>query len=200
MTRRHKLLRTIRLDPSDAFVFEPAAQPGEWAVPGGFMFWDRDPRTLSGRVRQAFRSGFLGLTSFGWSTLVVVVEASEEERSAAEQALAAHLLAHHGAPGEADALAAAREEIAYAAELATHPLQTLVALHRTVTEEGDVRELFRTLHTHADARAAAQMPCSAGAFAIVEEAGAAATGVEAGDAAGIDLAALAAERSAAADE
>ena len=27
-----KLLRTIRLDPSDSFVFERAAEPGEWAV------------------------------------------------------------------------------------------------------------------------------------------------------------------------
>ncbi|HVD73162.1 MAG TPA: DUF6505 family protein, partial [Xanthobacteraceae bacterium] len=26
-----KLLRTIRLDPSDTFVFERAADPGEWA-------------------------------------------------------------------------------------------------------------------------------------------------------------------------
>ncbi|MCZ8261422.1 MAG: DUF6505 family protein, partial [Beijerinckiaceae bacterium] len=27
-----RLLRTIRLDPSDAFVFNRAAEPGEWAV------------------------------------------------------------------------------------------------------------------------------------------------------------------------
>ena len=32
-----KLLRTIRLDPSDTFVFERAAEPGEWAVSGAFM-------------------------------------------------------------------------------------------------------------------------------------------------------------------
>ena len=60
-----KLLRTIRLDASDTFVFERAAKPAEWAIPGGFMFADRDPRTLAGRDRQAFRAGFLGLGSFG---------------------------------------------------------------------------------------------------------------------------------------
>ena len=31
-----KLLRTIRLDPSDTFVYARAAAPGEWAVPGAF--------------------------------------------------------------------------------------------------------------------------------------------------------------------
>ena len=54
-----KLLRTIRLDASDGFVYEPAARPGEWAVSGGFMFWVKDPRGLTGRDRQAFRAGFL---------------------------------------------------------------------------------------------------------------------------------------------
>ena len=37
-----KLLRTIRLDPSDTFVFERAAKPGEWAVSGAFVFWNND--------------------------------------------------------------------------------------------------------------------------------------------------------------
>ncbi|MFZ9416598.1 MAG: DUF6505 family protein, partial [Alphaproteobacteria bacterium] len=60
-----KLLRTIRLDPSDGFVFAKAAEPGEWAVAGGFMFWDTDPATLDGKERAAFRSGILGIGSFG---------------------------------------------------------------------------------------------------------------------------------------
>ena len=53
-----KLLRTIRLDPSDTFVFERAAEPGEWAVSGAFMFWDDDPAALDGKARAAFRGGF----------------------------------------------------------------------------------------------------------------------------------------------
>ncbi len=41
-----KFPRTIRLDPSDTFVFERAAVPGEWAVSGAFAFWNRDPARL----------------------------------------------------------------------------------------------------------------------------------------------------------
>ena len=75
-----KLPRTIRLDPSDTFVFESAANPGEWAVSGAFVFWNRDPETLSQKQRVALRSGFLGIDSFGWSTLAIVTEATEAER------------------------------------------------------------------------------------------------------------------------
>ena len=44
-----KLLRTVALDPSDTFVFDPAAEPGEWAVSGAFRFWGDDPlRVVAG--------------------------------------------------------------------------------------------------------------------------------------------------------
>ena len=67
-----KLIRTIRLDPSDTFVFERAAEPGEWAVSGAFVFSDADPAKLEGKARSAFRGGFLGVQSLGWSTLVQI--------------------------------------------------------------------------------------------------------------------------------
>lgn len=140
-----RLLRTIRLDPSDALVFPRAAEPGEWAVPGGFCFWDDDPAALEGRRRQAFRAGFLGLASFGWSTLVQVASATPADREAAVAALAAHLRAAYGAPDEAAARAAAEEEVAFAESLCVHPPGTLVALSRSV-EGGEQRERFRTLH------------------------------------------------------
>ena len=143
-----RLPRTIRLDPSDAVVFPRAAEPGEWAVPGGFCFWGDDLAALEGRRRQAFRAGFLGLGSFGWSTLVEVVEASAEQREAAIAALAAHLRNTYGAPDDATARAAAEEEITFAATLCEHPPGTLVALARSV-DGGDVRERFRTLHERA---------------------------------------------------
>ena len=75
-----KLPRVIRLDQSDTIVFEHPAEPGDWAVTGSFLFWDEDIRNLAGKGRAAFRSGFLGVPSFGFSTLVVVGEASEQER------------------------------------------------------------------------------------------------------------------------
>ena len=76
-----KLLRTIRLDPSDTFVFERAADPGEWAVSGAFMFAHADPDALDGKSRAAFRGGFLGVASLGWSTLVQIVEASDADQA-----------------------------------------------------------------------------------------------------------------------
>ena len=43
-----KLLRCIRLDPSDTFAFEKAAEPGEWVVPGSFIYLDQDVSSLKG--------------------------------------------------------------------------------------------------------------------------------------------------------
>jgi hypothetical protein len=140
-----RLPRTLRLDPSDAVVFEAAAAPGEWAVPGGFAFWDDNVAALVGKRKQAFRAGFLGLGSFGWSTLVEVAEASPAQRAAALAALAAHIRAAYGAPDDASAEAAALEEIRFAESLCEHPPGTVLALSR-VLEDGAVRERFRTLH------------------------------------------------------
>lgn len=140
-----RLLRTIRLDPSDTVVFAQAAEPGEPAVVGSFMFWDDDPAALAGKARQAFRAAFLGLGSFGFSTLVTVGTATAEERAAAVAALAARLSTQHGAPDPAAALAAAEEEMVFAEGLAEgHEAGTVIALTRSI-EEGGVRERFRTL-------------------------------------------------------
>ena len=139
-----KLLRTIRLDPSDTFVFDRAAEPGEWAVCGTFAFWDEDTETLTGKRRSAFRSGFLGVQSLGWSTLVQIVEAKEEDRAAVVDALAQRLVEGFGAPDIETARHAAEEEVTFAESLCDHPLDTLVAIHRT-TEDGAIRDAFRTL-------------------------------------------------------
>ncbi|PPD14427.1 MAG: hypothetical protein CTY25_11030 [Methylobacterium sp.] len=146
-----KLLRTIRLDPSDAFVFTRAAEPGEWAVPGTFLFWERPVETLIGKERAAFRSGLLGIGSFGWSTLATIVEATEAERALAVEALAHKLLADCGAPDLETARAAAEAEIAASAELAEPAVGTLVAIHRSL-EAGEIVERFRTLLPGTDER------------------------------------------------
>jgi hypothetical protein len=146
-----KLLRTIRLDPSDTFVFERAAEPGEWAVSGAFAFWNADPDTLEGKARSAFRAGFLGVASLGRSTLVQIVEASEADRAALVELLAAQLVAHFGAPDLAAARTAAEEEVAFAASLCNQPADALVAVHRSY-EDGAVREAFRTLRPREGAK------------------------------------------------
>lgn len=139
-----KLLRTIRLDPSDTFVFARAAEPGEWAVSGSFMFADADPSALDGKPRAAFRSGFLGVPSLGWSTLAQIVEASEADRAALVAMLAEQLIERLGAPDIATARAAAEEEVAFAASLCDQPRDMLIAVRRTC-EDGAIREAFRTL-------------------------------------------------------
>jgi hypothetical protein len=163
-----KLPRTIRLDPSDSFVFERAAQPGEWAVPGGFMFADADPDALPPKQRTALRSGFLGIASFGWSTLVVVSEASEAEHEAAADMLAREILTRFGAPDLAAARAAAQEEIAFAASLCDHAENTLIAVHREVDAQGALRERFRTLHQREANTGADGLHAFTRAFTIVE--------------------------------
>ena len=150
-----RLPRTIRLDQSDAVVFAEPAEPGEWSVPGTFLFVGRPTDTLSRKEQIAFRSGFLGISSFGWSTLTVVTEARAEDRAEAVSALAHQLVDRLGAPSLAEALPAAEEEIALAEELCRgHAVGTLLALHRTMDAEG-IREQFRTLKPRADTAFAA---------------------------------------------
>jgi hypothetical protein len=174
-----KLLRTIRLDPSDTFVFDPPAEPGEWAVSGAFVFWNDDPARLEGKARTAFRSGFLGVGSLGWSTLVQIVEASEADRANLVEALAMQLVERFGAPDIQAAAMAAEEEVAFVESLCSQPQDTLIAVHR-VFEDGNVREAFRTLRPREGAKPAR-------AFSFMEVEGE--DEEEAGDA--VDLIALA---------
>jgi hypothetical protein len=139
-----KLLRTIRLDASDSFVFEKPAEPGEWAVSGAFAFAHCDPANLRGKARTAFRAGFLGLGSLGRSTLVQIVEVDEGDRRAVVEMLAAQLVARFGAPDLATARLAAEEETSFVASLCDHSPGVLIAVTRT-HEDGTIREIFRTL-------------------------------------------------------
>ena len=145
-----KLLRTIRLDPSDTFIFSAAAEPGDWAISGSFAF-DGAPANLTGKALAAFRGGFLGIPSLGWSTLAQVVEVNAADRHAAIESLARCLVDRYGAPDLAAARAAATEEIDFAAALCAHPPDTLIAVRRTA-EADAIREAFRTLRPCGDNR------------------------------------------------
>lgn len=162
-----KLPRTIRLDPSDTFVFERAAEPGEWAISGAFVFWNRDPAALGPKARVALRSGFLGVDSLGWSTLAIVTEATEAEHAAMVERLAATLLEKFGAPDLAAARLAAEEEVAFAASLCDHAPQTLLAVQRSV-EDGEIRERFRTLRPRETVTGADSLHAQARAFTFHE--------------------------------
>ncbi len=131
-----KLPRTIRLDPSDARVFDVAAQPGEWAVTGTFVFVDGTPSEMDAKTQLAFRSGWLGVESFGFSTFVQVAVAPDSEIKAATSRLAAQLFERYGAPDMLVAMDAAKGEIEHAASICDHPAGTLLAIQREMTEDG----------------------------------------------------------------
>ena len=136
--------RALRLDESDSQIYESLAMPGEWAVPGSFAFLDDDPTKLTGKRRQAFLHGFLGTVSFGWSTLAQVDEINEAEYQGVIDRLAAHFVAHHGAPDLASAVTVVQEEADFAASICDFDLRTLMALKREMSVEGIV-ESFKVV-------------------------------------------------------
>jgi len=158
-----KLLRTIRLDPTDTLVFDQAAEPGEWAISGAFMFAGGDPAALSGKSRAAFRGGLLGVQSFGWSTLAEVVAVSDYDRKLCLEMLVNQFCDQLGAPNVASASKAAEEELAFAASLCVHEPGVLIAVQRTF-EDGEIRETFRSLKPRDD-----QMPMRVFSFVEVDD-------------------------------
>jgi hypothetical protein len=130
--------RTVRLDSADAETFDPAAEPGEWAISGAFVFSDREPALLMGKELQAFRSGFLGIGSFGWSSLVTVQDISPAEYERVVEALADHLMERYHAPERVSARAFAEEECKFAQSLCDRPIDTLVAVEREFGPQGIV--------------------------------------------------------------
>ena len=140
-----KLARTIRFDESDGNVFSRPAEPGEWAIPGGFEFSNWTEDELAGKARQAFANGWLGLSSFGRSTFVAVARVEPAELDALRGALAEHFVTVWGAPSRHAAREAAQGEIAFMQELCEdHGPNTLLVVARELTEAG-VRESFRAI-------------------------------------------------------
>ena len=143
-----KLLKSIRFDPSDTFVFDNAAEPGEWAIPGSFSFASAAEGDISGKQKQAFSNGFLSLQSFGHSTFVSVANIGDTELASVEARLAGHLMDCYGAPSLTDALAAAKSELAFAIDIcADVPINTVFTLRRHFDEDGAIREELRILET-----------------------------------------------------
>jgi hypothetical protein len=146
-----KLLRVIVFDGSDGRVFERAAVADEWAISGAFAFAMVPAEALVAKTRQAFANGFLGLPSFGRSTFVSVGEATAADHLALVERLADHLLGDWGAPDREAALAAARDEVAFAADLARDlAINTLLTVRRSLDEAGHIHEEFRSIASSAD--------------------------------------------------
>ncbi len=140
-----KLARAIHLDDSDRNVYFSPARTGEWCLSGGFEFSDWTQADLSGKARQAFANGWLGLETFGRVTFVAVTPIEEAEFSNLVDRLAQHFVDIYGAPSVDAARGVAESELRYMADLCKeHAENTLIAVQRKLTEAG-VKESFRTI-------------------------------------------------------
>jgi len=140
-----RLARTLRFDDSDLRVFERAAEPHEWAIAGTFAFSNWSEGDLTGKARQAFANGWLGLESFGRATFVAVADITEAEYAAATEALARHFVADYGAPGVGEALPVAAEEMQFMRAMCEdHDPNTLLVVERELVDAG-VSERFRAI-------------------------------------------------------
>lgn len=139
------LARAIHFDESDQNVFHSPARTGEWCLSGGFEFSNWGEADLSGKARQAFANGWLGLETFGRVTFVAVAQITEAEKDQLTNGLAQHFVDVYGAPSVEAALGTAQEEIAHMHELCEdHTPNTLLTVQRELTPAG-VKESFRSI-------------------------------------------------------
>ena len=135
--------RVVRLDESDLNVFDTPADPGEWAIPGTFAYSNWTEAELTGKARQEFAHGWLGLDSFGRASVVAVTPITEAERDALIQRLAHWFVDAWGAPNYDAAYTVAAEEISHTAQMCDEQEQnTLMVVERELAEAG-VKERFR---------------------------------------------------------
>jgi hypothetical protein len=137
--------RAIHFDESDTLIFHCSARTGEWAISGGFEFSNWGEGDLTGKARQAFANGWLGLETFGRVTLVAVTKIEPAEYEALLTQLSQHFVDIYGAPSVEAARPVAADELAHMAELCDdHDANTLLTVARELTNTG-VSEAFRVI-------------------------------------------------------
>ena len=140
-----KFAKTIRFDKSDLNIFPLASEEGELAIVGTFNFYNLKQDDLKGKVKQAFSNGFMGCTTFGYSTLVSLVNIKEKELQELKTNLGKFLIDNFGAPSKEMAEEAANEEINFMLDLCkNHEIGSLLSLSRTWETDG-IKEKFRNL-------------------------------------------------------
>ncbi|MFO7758016.1 MAG: DUF6505 family protein [Roseovarius sp.] len=138
-----KLARAIHFDESDQRVYHSPARTGEWCISGGFEFSNWTEGDLTGKPRQAFANGWLGLETFGRASCVAVTQIEPAEIETLTKALAQHFVDLYGAPSPETARPVAEEEIAQMLEIcADHAPNTILTVMRELTDAG-VREQYR---------------------------------------------------------
>ena len=141
------LARAIHFDESDTQVFHNPARTGEWAISGGFEFSNWGEADLTGKARQAFSNGWLGIETFGRVTFVAVTQIEQAEFDTLTDALAQHFVTVYGAPSLEQARSVALEELALMADMCTdQDPNTLLTVARELTESG-VNETYRIIES-----------------------------------------------------
>ncbi|MEP1330344.1 DUF6505 family protein [Pseudophaeobacter sp.] len=140
-----QLARAIHFDESDQNVFASPARTGEWCISGGFEFSNWVEGDLTGKQRQAFANGWLGLETAGRVTFVAVTKIEPAELERLTDLLASHFVSYYGAPDLEAARPVASEELAQMCETcADHAANTLLTVARELTPSG-VRESYRSI-------------------------------------------------------
>lgn len=140
-----KLARAIHFDESDMQVFHQPARTGEWAISGGFEFSNWSEADLTGKARQAFSNGWLGIETFGRVTFVAVTQIEQSELNALADALANHFVSIYGAPTFEQAREVALGEIKHMSDLCSdHDANTLITVARAITD-GGIAEAYRII-------------------------------------------------------
>ena len=140
-----KLARAIHFDESDTQVFHSPARTGEWCISGGFEFSNWSEGDLTGKARQAFSNGWLGIETFGRVSFVAVTNIEKPEYEALTHNLAQHFVDVYGAPDITAAYGVARDEMSLMVELCEdQEPNTLLCVSRELTEAG-VKEAFRSI-------------------------------------------------------
>ncbi len=142
------LARAIHFDESDRNVFHSPARTGEWCISGGFEFSNWTEADLTGKARQAFSNGWLGIETFGRVTFVAVTQIEVPEFEQLARDLAQHFVTVYGAPSVEAALPVAIEELTHMSELCEeHSPNTVLTIMRELTEAG-VREQYRFIEAN----------------------------------------------------
>ncbi len=142
-----KLARAIHFDQSDMQVFQQPARTGEWAISGAFEFSNWSTGDLTGKARQAFANGWLGVETFGRVTFVAATKIEPAEFEALADALAQHFVSIYGAPSLEQARIVALDELNHMADLCSdQDANTLLSVARELTDTG-VNEAFRIIES-----------------------------------------------------
>lgn len=140
-----KLARAIHFDDSDTRVFHSPARTGEWCISGGFEFSNWSQGDLTGKAKQAFTNGWMGVETFGRASFVAVTQIEDNERDTIAATLAQHFVEIYGAPSADAAMGVAREEIDQMIALCDdQAFNTLLTVTRELTEAG-VKESYRMI-------------------------------------------------------